>query len=103
MGVLAFFLVAWALPWRWALWTAVVGAFVMQIQWWLNDGICVLTKLERVLRGLPALPAPDEGGFIADLAARVVDAPVPKRWTNALTYAVLWGGASVAAARLAWR
>lgn len=100
-AVLAFFAIAWALPWRATLWAAVIGAFVMRVQWWLNDGICLLTKLERVLRGLSPVPAADEGGFIADLAAAIVGRRIAKRWTNRATEMVLWGGAGIAAARLA--
>lgn len=101
-AVLAFFAIAWALPWRETLWTAVVGAVLMRIQWSLNDGVCVLTKVERGLRGLPPVPAEDEGGFVADLVATAAGRPIPKRWTNRATEVVLWGGAGIAAARLAW-
>jgi len=100
--VTCFFLVAWMLPWSWALWTALVGAFVLQVQWWLND-VCVLTTLERLLRGPASALASGDGNFLAGLARSIVGRPVPSAWVNRLSYAVLWGGAGAAALRLAWR
>ena len=56
-----FFVVGWALPRRWALWTELVGALVMQVEWWLNDNTCVLTKPERYLRGNSPAPTVKRG------------------------------------------
>jgi hypothetical protein len=100
--VTSFFLVAWMLPWSWALWTAIVGAFVLHVQWWLND-VCVLTTLERLLRGRASALASGDGHFLLGLARSIVGRPVPSAWVNRISYAVLWGGAGVAALRLAWR
>jgi hypothetical protein len=102
MAVTAFFLVAWALPWQWALWASIAGAATLHTQWKLNDGLCVLTKLERQLRGLPVIPDRDEGegDFIAGLLARLAGRPLPPACSGRIAYAVLWGGASLAALRL---
>lgn len=99
-AVVAFFVVAWALPWRWALWAAVIGAFLMHLQWRLNDGICVLTKLERLLRGRAPLPKDGEGSFLDELAARWIGPAYAGRFADQAAYVVLWGGAGVAGARL---
>src|SRR5262249_41371588 len=97
-----FFLGAWMLPWAWALWAALLGAVVLQVQWWLND-VCVLTTLERLLRGRASALASGDGNFLAGLARSIVGRPVPSAWVNRISYTVLWGGAGVAALRLAWR
>lgn len=100
-AIVAFFLVACALPWRWAWWTNLAGAAVMHLQWRLNGDVCVLTDLERSLRGKPSAGAEPEGNFVADLAARIAGRPLPQQWTDRLAYVVLWGGAGIAGIRLA--
>lgn len=102
-GVTTFFVVAWALPWDWALWTAFCGAFAMQLQWWLNDDVCVLTKLERNLRGHAAVPAATEGNFISGFLSTLLGRPLPVSCTDRIAYVMLWGGAGIAGARLALR
>ena len=99
--VTVFFLVAWALPWRWALWTAALGAVAMRVQWWLNDGVCVLTKAERVLRGLSAVPRSDEEGFVAALLSRLAGRTLSREASDTVTYALLWSCAGLAVVRLA--
>lgn len=101
--VTVYFLVAWTLPWRWAMWSAVVGAPVMHLQWRLNDDVCVLTKLERYLRGADPTPRGSERSFIAATMERLAGRELPARCVNGVTYAVLWGGAAVAGLRLALR
>jgi hypothetical protein len=98
--VTCFFLVAWTLPWAWALWAALVGAFVLQLQWGLN-GVCVLTTLERLLRGRAPVPTTTEGSFLVGLARSILRQPVPAAYVNRVSYAVLWGGAGIAGLRLA--
>lgn len=101
--VSGFFLIAWTLPWSWALWTALVGAVVLQLQWWLNDDVCVLTKVERRLRGLPPVPDTPEHNFMTGFARRLLRRPVSARDADRLTYAILWGGAGIAGLRLVLR
>jgi len=101
--VTGFFSIAWALPWRWALWTALLGAGLLRLLWWLNSGVCVLTQLERSLRGLNPVPGPGQPHFIEALAARWTEGCLPRAWIRRATNFVLWGGAGVAALRLvAW-
>jgi hypothetical protein len=101
-AVTGFFVIAWALPWRWALWTALVGAFVMTLQWRLNDDLCVLTKLERSLRGRALVSDTTDTNFIEDVLERLSRRRPSRRGANTVTYGMLWGGAAVAAARLAF-
>lgn len=98
--VTVFFAVAWALPWRWALWSAAIGAPFLHAHWRIND-VCVLTTLERRLRGRPATAPGGESGFIGQLLERLLGRPLSETWVTRLTYGVLWVGGAVAALRLA--
>jgi len=115
--VVGFFIVGWTLPWRWALWATLIGAVFMRIHWWLNDDTCVLTQLERRLRGASAAtPVPSrsesaprtesaaradvDGTFIASLAYTVFGSPVSPPLIDWLTHGILWLGAGLALLRL---
>jgi len=99
--VTGFFLVAWALPWRWALWSTAVGSPIVQVQWLVNDDLCVLTTLERRLRGVAHVAPDGQQSFLGDLVRRLTGRAPTDACVNRVTYAVLWGGAFVAAIRLA--
>lgn len=100
--VTAFFVVAWALPFRWALWVAAIGAPIMHAQWRLNDE-CVLTTLERRLRDPGRRRGAGESSFLTELVRRLCGRDVPGAWVSRLSYAILWGGAGLASLRLAAR
>jgi hypothetical protein len=100
VAVTALFTVAWALPWRWSWWLAALGAPTLHAQWCLNGDLCVLTSIERRLRGLSPTPAATERGFLGDLAERAAGHRPNEARVNALAYAVLWGGAAAACVRL---
>jgi hypothetical protein len=97
--VVAFFMVGWALPWRGALWLCAVGAVAMRVQWWMNDDVCVLTQLERRLRGEATKPRDGES-FIGRLVRAVIDRRLPASVVDRATHATLFAGAGIAAARL---
>ena len=104
-AIVAYFMVAWALPWRGALWSVVIGVPLLQLGWWLLDGVCLLTIFERRLRRDPHAPRSadpeDRPNFVAAVVSKLVGRPVPERWTDIASYCVAWGGWTVAAARLA--
>jgi hypothetical protein len=98
--VTGFIMVAWALPWPWALWASAIGAPAVHAQWRLNDE-CVLTTLERRLRGLASTPPREEPNFLTGLAHRLSGREPSQAAVNAAAYGILWGGAVVATLRLA--
>jgi hypothetical protein len=98
-GVVVFFVLGWALPWRWALWTCTIGAVVMRLHWWMNDDVCMLTQLERRLRGDAARPAQRER-FIARLLRVALRRSVPDGLVDWATHGILWTGAGLASLRL---
>lgn len=109
LAFVVFILVAWLLPWKWALWAAVIGYPVVQINWWLFDDRCGLTVLEEWLRSpqagtarLQAAAAEEEEPlhFIAHLGERLLGRPMPRETADVLSYAVVWGGFAVASLRL---
>ncbi len=107
VAIVAFFLVGWALPWRWALWTVAVGAVVLQVGWWLCNDVCWLTLLEERLKGAPEAPPPgtrEEAeaapNFVSALVDRILGRPMPESRVNAVIYGIVWGGFTIAVARL---
>jgi len=105
--VVVFACVAWALPWSWAIHAALVAYPLIQLNWWVFGGRCVLTVLEERLRaGVPdgALrtasgpePAPN---FVARLGTRITGRPVSNAWADIASYSVIWGGFALASLRL---
>ena len=101
--IVVFSCVAWALPWTWAMWVAVIAYPVIQLNWWVFDNRCILTVLEEKLRGPGAKrhAADDEPlNFVAELGSRILGRPVPGSWANVASYAVIWWGFAVVSVRL---
>ena len=96
--------VIWALPWDWALWTALILYPVIQFNWWYFEGRCILTILEEKLRGEEAVPvsadAEEPLNFVAELGSKICGRPIPHAWADRVSYSVLWGGFAGAALRL---
>ena len=97
----------WALPWTGALWTCLVIAVLMQVQWWLNDNECVLTQWETRLLGRPKLresaagEPPQEQRFAADLIEKIFRRRPSSNCTDRLAYVVVWTSGTLSALRLA--
>jgi hypothetical protein len=104
LAVISLFVVGWALPWRELLIAVVVAAPVVQAGWWIFGDLCVLTLLERRLRGAPLAPV-DTGAlppnFIADVASSLLGRPVSHGWINVMARVVMWAAFAIAALRLA--
>lgn len=105
LAIVLLFVVGWALPWRGVLAAVVVAAPVVQAGWWLFGDRCLLTLLERRLRGAspPRAASADEAppNFLVDLASTVVGRPVSDAWVNVTARVVMWTAFTIAALRLA--
>jgi hypothetical protein len=101
LGVVAFFLVGWTLPWRGALWAVVVGALVTQVGWWFARNRCVLTLLEEWLRhGSQWASSGRDANFVARLLTSVTGRDCPGWLATAFSYAVLWMAIAASVVRL---
>ena len=103
-AIVVFVCIAWALPWTQAIWAAVIVYPMIQLNWWVFRGRCVLTILEEKLRGSGASvsvqEATEEFHFLQDLGMRLFGRPVARIWADVVAYAVLWGGFAIASVRL---
>jgi len=108
LGVVAFFVFGWLLPWRWALWGVAVGVPALQLTWKTMNDRCPLTTLEEALRGSHALsPAQQSDGesppdFVTRLLTAILGRPVSQRMSDRVVNGVAWSGFSVAILRLAF-
>src|SRR5215472_5538530 len=108
LGVVAFFVIGWLLPWRWALWGVAVGVPTLQLTWRAMGDRCPLTALEEALRGSRGIPsgAPDAGEAPPNFATRLLTAilgrPVSPRVSDRVVNGVALSGFSVAVLRLAF-
>jgi len=108
LGVVAFFVFGWLLPWRWALWGVAIGVPALQLSWKALDDRCPLTALEEALRGSHVLGAahPSDGesppNFVTRLLTAIVRRPVSQRMSDRIVNGVAWSGFSVAVLRLAF-
>lgn len=70
IGIVITVLTGWMLPYP-LVWAVVaVLCPTMQLLWWLNNDVCVLTSLECWLRGEPAAGSPEQGSFVGRLLER---------------------------------
>ena len=76
LAVLVFVLFGWALPGP-TVWL-VHGIFVpiMIVQWWVNDGTCILTNLENWVAGKKKEKDEEQGQFVKGLLSKCFD-PLP--------------------------
>jgi hypothetical protein len=108
LGVVAFFVFGWLLPWRWALWGVAVGVPMLQLSWMAMNDRCPLTALEEALRGShafgPAHPSDGETppNFVTRLLTALLGRPVTQRTSDRIVNGVAWSGFSVAVLRLAF-
>lgn len=102
LGVTLFVLTGWLLPWSWALWTAVILYPVVQLNWLVFGNRCALTVVEERLRRGTGTDDDDgaELHFVVGLLTRLLGRPVPRFYGDLVSYGVLWGGFTVASARL---
>jgi hypothetical protein len=107
VAILSLFVFGWALPWRAMLVAVVVSAPIVQAGWWIFRDRCVLTLLEKRLRGsrAPAVATPGADAdpppnFIADLARSVLGRPVSHGWVDLVARVVMWSAFGIAALRL---
>lgn len=102
--VFVFIAVAWALPWAWSLWLALIFYPLVQLNWWWFGNRCVLTVLEEKLRRAAPTAPPAEGKeplhFVQGLGSRLLGRPVSRVWADVVSYGVVWGGFTIAGLRL---
>lgn len=104
VGVIAFLLAGWALPWSSAWWVYAIGAPFIQIGWIVFDDYCWLSILEAKLRREPLVRETNDGAvqrsFVAELIESIIGREAPSWVASAVSYFVLWGGFVIACARL---
>jgi len=88
-----FALLGWASPWRALLLAYIIYIPLMILQWWANDGMCILTNIENHLLGKQLKVHEERGQFIKRILAWFCD-PIPrdatiKKWMYVLLI-VLW-------------
>jgi hypothetical protein len=107
MLLAVFIAVAWALPWAWSLWTALVFYPVVLLNWCAFRNRCVLTVLEEKLRGperrVRPAQAEEELHFVQDLGRWLLERPVSRSVADALAYGAVWGGFALTGLRLYFR
>jgi len=95
----------WLLPWTAVHWLVIGGGIAMQLSWWLLDGDCVLTRLERYLERVDGAPREEEAGderrFVTRLVSGLLNRPVPDGVGNLIVYVALYTSMSICAVRLA--
>jgi len=105
LGVVAFFVFGWLLPWRWALWGIAVGVPGLQLTWRAMGDRCPLTALEEALGGRQGRGGvqPDERppDFVTRLLTAILGHPVSQRVSDRVVNGIAWSGFSVAVLRLA--
>jgi hypothetical protein len=108
LGVVAFFVFGWLLPWNWALWGVAIGVPMLQLLWKLTDDRCPLTALEESLRGAQRIgPAASKQGedppnFVTRLLTGILGRPVSQRASDRIVHGIAWSGFSIAVLRLAF-
>ena len=104
VGVIAFLLAGWALPWSSAWWVYAIGAPFIQIGWIAFDDYCWLSILEAKLRREPLVKETNEGivhrSFVSELIESITGREAPPWVASAVSYFVLWGGFVIACTRL---
>lgn len=93
----------WALPWGSALWAVLCFYALVQLNWCMFGNRCLLTILEERLRGTGAATAgatEEPLHFVQVVGARLLRRPVSRFWADVFSYAVVWGGFGLTAARL---
>lgn len=104
VGVVAFLLAGWALPWSTAWWVYAIGAPFIQIGWIAFDDYCWLSILEAKLRREPLVKETVDGtvqrSFVSELIESITGREAPSWIASAISYVVLWGGFVIACARL---
>ena len=101
-AIVALVVTAWALPWAQAWWAVALLAPAMQIQWWLNNDVCILTSLERWLRQETEVSDESdeqEGSFVGRLLESIVGELSP-RAVNRISIGINTFSGSVCALRL---
>lgn len=104
VGVVAFLLAGWALPWSSAWWVYAIGAPFIQIGWIAFDDYCWLSILEAKLRREPLVKETIDGtvqrSFVSELIESITGREAPSWVASSVSYFVLWGGFVIACVRL---
>lgn len=99
-GLVALVLSAWLLPFATLWWIVLALAPLMQLQWWITGGVCVLTTLEQRLRGDPRAGRAEQGTFVGRLL-RPLFGEVSPRAVDRICTGINWLAFAACGLRLA--
>lgn len=81
--------VGWLSPWNWVLWAVIIVYATTEILWFVRDGYCILTDLERWFLDIEKPESALQQNFLQRLLIKLFGLDVDPMRSRKMT--LLWG------------